>query len=160
LGHGIRGHRTLLEVSVAAILVVILIALIAPHVRCASDDARAATLLADLQTIRARLLVYRIQHQDCFPGADFVLQMTSATNIDGETSDVASQEFRFGPYLRCIPENPFSGCDRVRIVNNPGSPFLPLQQDAGWWYNAATGEFRADLTDVHKLANGMILNSL
>jgi len=160
VGKGVQNHRTLFEVCVAVLLVVVLIALIAPHVGRASDDARSVAILANLQTIRSRLQVYRIQHQDRWPGKDFVLQMTSPTSIDGEVADVPSAECCLGPYLRSIPENPYSGSDRVRVVNSPRSNFLPPQQDAGWWYNMATGEFRADLTDLHRLENGMVLTSL
>jgi type II secretory pathway pseudopilin PulG len=153
-------RRTAFEVTVAVLLLVMLIALIAPHVGGASGDARQAALLANLQKIRACLEVYRAQHRDCYPDEGFIRQMLAYSNADGETSNVASSDYPLGPYLQSIPGNSFSGICTVRIVNTPGLRHLPPQQDAGWWYNAATGEFRADLTDLHALPNGMVLNQL
>ena len=153
-------RRTAFEVTVAVLLLVMLIALIAPHVGGATDGSRRTALLANLQTIRARLEVYKMQHGDRYPDQDFIRQMLAYSNADGEMSDVASKDYPLGPYLRSIPGNSFSGICTVRIVNTPGLRHVPPQQDAGWWYNAATGEFRADLTDLHALPNGMVLNQL
>lgn len=155
-----RGRRTAFEVTVAVLLLVALIALIAPHVGGASDDARQAALLANLQTIRAHLEVYKVQHRDCYPDDNLVRQMLAYSNIEGQTSDEVSKDHPLGPYLQSIPENSFSGINKIRIVNTPGLRHVPPPQDAGWWYNAATGEFRADLTDLHTLPNGMVLNQL
>jgi type II secretory pathway pseudopilin PulG len=153
-------RRTAFEVTVAVLLLVMLIALIAPHVGGATDESRRTALLANLQTIRARLEVYKMQHGDRYPDQGFIRQMLAYSNADGEMSDVASKDYPLGPYLRSIPGNTFSGICTVRIVNTPGLRHVPPQQDAGWWYNAATGEFRADLTDLHALPNGMVLNQL
>ena len=155
-----RGRRTAFEITVAVLLLVMLIALIAPHVGGASDDARRAALLANLQTIRARLEVYKVQHGDRYPNEDFIRQMLAYSSVDGETSDEASKDHPLGPYLQSMPENPFSGISQIRIVDTPGFRHVPPRQDAGWWYNAVTGEFRADLTDLHALPNGMVLNQL
>jgi type II secretory pathway pseudopilin PulG len=155
-----RSHKLLFEISIAAILLAILGALIAPHVVGASEEARGVALLADLQTVRSRLEVYKAQHRGQYPDRDFVLQMTAYSNADGETGDARSPDHPYGPYLPAIPPNPFTQSERVRVVNSPRTRFLPPMEDAGWWYNLATGEFRADLTDVHTIADGTTLNQL
>ena len=155
-----RTRRLLFEVAVAVVLLVILFALIAPHVGQASDDARMVVLLANLQTIRSHLEVYKVQHCGRYPDKDFIRQMLCYSNSDGETSDGPAKEYPFGPYLHAIRENPFSGMAWVRVVHSPRTRYMPPQQEAGWWYNAATGEFRADLTDLHKLPNGLAFNQL
>jgi general secretion pathway protein G len=132
--------------------------------KAAADEARLSSLETNLQTIRSQLLLYKTQHNEMYPGADFGLnftpQLTQYTDFSGKTSAAASPQFPFGPYLQNLPANPFSGSRAVMIVNNPATGFHPPEKDGGWWFNAATGEFRANLTDEHKTQEGQPINGL
>jgi len=136
-----RGARafTLVEVLIVVIVLGILAAIVVPQFSTASDDANLSALRTNLQTIRAQLELYKIQHNGSYPTlASFTAQMTAGTDVTGAAGT------DFGPYLLSIPPNPFSG---VNTVTNTTPPAATL----GWFYDQATGEFRANDSAAHKL---------
>jgi len=146
---------TLVEILIVVIILGILAAIVIPQFTQASTEARISNLRTNLQTIRSQLLLYKTQHTENYPDADFVSQMTKYSDITGETSAAPSASYPFGPYLQTIPVNPISGKSTVRIVTGASTTFSATA-DGGWWFNGTTGEFRADLTtsDVHKTSDG------
>ena len=104
-------------------------------------DAKDSMLRSDLQTMRSQLELYKIQHLDHWPTlADFHSQLTGMTDPAGQPQ-VRGQEPCFGPYLRHMPKNPFSGDSTVG--NGPvGS--------SDWYYNEATGDFRPNDSADHR----------
>jgi general secretion pathway protein G len=135
----------------------------ARELKAAADEARISSLLTNLQTIRSQLLLYKTQHGEVYPGAgaaEFGPQLTRYTDFAGTTNGLASPKFPFGPYLQSVPANPFSGSNAVEIVDNAATFFTPPARDGGWWFNAATGEFRANLTNEQKTSDGTPLNGM
>lgn len=129
---------TLVEVLIVVIVLGILAAIVVPQFSTASGDANLSALTTNLQTIRAQIELYRLQHNDTYPTlASFVAQMTAGTKADGTAGT------DFGPYLLSIPPNPFSG---VSTVTNTGTPASTL----GWYYNESTGQFAANDSVAHK----------
>ena len=55
--------------------------------------------------------------------------------------------YNYGPYLEQMPNNPMTGVGTIRTTDDPSALFPPGDQNAGWWYNSATGRFYADLAD-------------
>ena len=138
---GKRGSRgfTLVEVLIVVIVLGILAAIVVPQFSRASDDANLSALKTNLQTIRAQLELYKIQHNGSYPTlAAFTAQLTAGTDITGAAGTT------YGPYLLTIPTNPFSN---VSTVTNTTPPAATL----GWFYDQATGEFRANDSAAHKL---------
>ena len=130
---------TLVEVLIVVIVLGILAAIVVPQFSTAADDANLSALTTNLQTIRAQIELYKIQHNGSYPAlATFVAQMTAGTAVDGTAGT------DFGPYLMSIPPNPYSG---VNTVTNTGTPASTL----GWYYVETTGEFRANDSAAHKL---------
>lgn len=129
---------TLVEVLIVVIVLGILAAIVVPQFSSASEDANLSALTTNLQTIRAQLELYRLQHNGNYPTlANFVAQMTAGTTVTGAAGT------DFGPYLLTIPPNPFNG---VNTVTNTGTPAANL----GWYYNETTGEFRANDSVAHR----------
>lgn len=133
---------SLVEILIVVVLLAILAAIVIPQVSNATQDARTTALLSNLQTIRSRLEVYKVQHRDRYPDERFVEQMVQYTDEAGDVNDVPDPDYPLGPYLCAIPPNPFSGDTTVEIVTGT-TPFVAPDEDGGWWYNATTGEFRA-----------------
>jgi len=152
---------TLVEILIVVIILGILAAIVIPQFTQASTEARISNLRTNLQTIRSQLLLYKTQHNENYPGDDFVDQMTTYSNAAGETSDAPDADFPFGRYLQAVPINPMSGDSTVRVVSGAATAFS-ADADAGWWFNSTTGEFRADLTtsDEHATADGTQFNEL
>ena len=150
---------TLVEILIVVIILGILAAIVIPQFTQASTDARISNLRTNLQTIRSQLLLYKTQHLDAYPGATFVGQMTTYSDISGGVATAPDATHTFGPYLQAIPMNPISNLNAVRIVTGGTTVFAAPTTDGGWWYNSTTGEFRADLTDTWTAPDGSKYNT-
>ncbi len=119
---------TLVEILIVVVILGILAAIVIPQFTGASTEAKESALVSDLQSIRSQIELYKIQHNDTLPGeiidaatgnitaatdVSFVTALASKTdqygNVDPGGGDPAV--YRFGPYMRTIPENPFSASD-------------------------------------------------
>jgi general secretion pathway protein G len=138
-------------------------------VAAAGREARTSNLKTNLQTVRSQMLLYKVQHNEQYPGSSkdpslFAKQMTMYTDISGQTADRPAPSTNidslhpFGPYLQKVPENSFSGKSTVVVVEGATTAFSPPREDGGWWLNATTGEFRANLTDSWTAEDGTRLN--
>ena len=130
-----RKGFTLVEILIVVIILGILAAVVIPQFTEASNDARAAALDSDLQTVRSQIELWKIQHLDAIPGnIDGVTmqdQLTEKTAQDGTLNAAGA----FGPYLQSFPVNPYTNTNTVGAATLAGQ---------GWIYDKATGEFTAD----------------
>ena len=124
---------TLVEILIVVVILGILAAIVIPQFTEASTEARESALLSDLQTIRSQIELYKIQHIDTLPTlANFVAAMTTETDING-AAWVTGAGQKFGPYMRKIPDNPFTTNNAV------AAPAAAVD----WSYVEATGAFAA-----------------
>ncbi len=133
---------TLVEILIVVIILGILAAIVVPQFTSAASESREQSLKANLFRIRQQLQVYKEQHNGNWPplGADgqgFIDHMTRASNANGALGDPGAAGYPFGPYLTRIPANPETGFDTV------GNGAIG---SSDWYYNEATGEFRANNT--------------
>ena len=128
---------TLVEVLIVVIVLGILAAIVVPQFSSASEDATLSALQTTLQTMRAQLELYKLQHTGTYPTlAAFTAQMTAQTNISGAAGT------DFGPYILAVPVNPFTNVST--LTTNAASA------GQGWYYNETTGEFRANDSVAHR----------
>jgi len=135
---------TLVEIMIVVIILGILAAIVIPQVSSASVEARENMLRENLRILRVQIACYMVQHHDTAPGYpggdtsqapttdDFVAQLTRFTDAWGNTSDVRTAEFCYGPYLREIPENPVSQTSDIVILGEDEA--LPAGNRSGWLY--------------------------
>jgi len=150
---------TLAEILIVVIVLGILAAIVLPHFTQASTEARISNLKTNLQTVRGQVELYHSQHRDTNPGPAFIDQMTLVSDISGETVSSPDYTQKFGPYLKSMPVNPMSNLNTVRIVTGATTAFAAPTTDGGWWYNATSGEFRADLKDSWQDSDGAKFNT-
>lgn len=132
-----RRGFTLVEVLIVVIILGILAAIVVPQFSNASTDAKLTALKANLQTIRAQIQLYKLQHNDNYPAlATFSDQMTLASKADGTTAALGTAGYNLGPYLQAIPSNPYTGTNDVSAD--------AIASNKAWYYNATTGVFRAN----------------
>jgi len=156
-----RKGFTLVEILIVVIILGILAAIVIPQFTEASGEARVSNLMTNLQTIRSQLLLYKTQHLEKLPasaagedGDDFAAQMTQYTDVDGAVNATPDSDFPYGPYLQTIPVNPVSGSNTVVVEPLAANGFTVPGADGGWWFNTASGQFRANLTDERTATDG------
>jgi general secretion pathway protein G len=150
---------TLVEILIVVIILGILAAIVIPQFTEASSEARVSNLMTNLQTMRSQLLLYKTQHLEHYPtddssGNTFAQQMTQYSDVDGGVSATPSSSYPYGPYLQSIPVNPISSSKTVVVETDAATTFAAPDADGGWWFNSATGELRANLTDVRLASDG------
>ncbi len=110
---------TLVEILIVVVILGILAAIVIPQFTNASTTARAGSLQSQLQTIRAQLELYRVQHNDIYPN------MIADGNV---WTDLTVAAGGFGPYLQAAPINPFTNTSDMSAAGN-----------TAWRYTDATG---------------------
>lgn len=135
-----RTGFTLVEILIVVIILGILAAIVIPQFTEASNDARAAALASDLQTVRSQVELYKVQHLEVLPTAAIINELTQKTDADG----TINASGRYGPYLMKFPTNPYTDTATVETgVLAPGGG------NFGWYYNTDTGKLSPD-DDAHK----------
>ena len=144
---------TLVEILIVVIILGILAAVVIPQFTEASNDARAAAMASDLQTVRSQVELYKVQHLEQTPdlnelGAadtpNFTARLTDKTDQDGKI-DAAGV---YGPYLHKFPTNPFISGDTADEVTF-GVVACPGDGASGWYFRTDTGKFSPNDSD-HK----------
>ena len=158
---------TLVEILIVVIILGILAAIVIPQFTEASQEARVGNVVTNLQTMRSQLLLYKTQHLENYPADgvgeghdEFEDEMCNYTDITGATNPTPADAFPYGPYLTSVPVNPMSDDDTVTVTQTPDALFVVPAADGGWWFNAVTGEFHANLTDDHVTLDNTPLNQL
>jgi len=138
---------TLVEILIVVVILGILAAIVIPQFTEASTEAKLSSLCSDLQTVRSQIELYKVQHNDAMPGTaagvSFTKAMTGGTTLAGAIDGTAP--FDYGPYLQCIPKNPFTDINTVETGTG-----APGGGSHGWYFNTTTGAFNPD-DDAHKL---------
>ena len=125
---------TLVEVLWVIMFLGLLSAIVMPQFADATTDAKMSNLAKNLQSVRAQLELYRLQHNNAYP-TDIAAQLTSKTDVDGTINASGA----LGPYMQFFPANRFID-DPANAVATGGAA------GDGWSYTAATGAFLANST--------------
>ena len=143
--HSRRQAFSLIEVLMVVATLAIIAGVVLPQVGSALDDAKHSAMLSHLHEMSNAIQRYRIDHDGMPPdllSARGLPQLTSKTNIDGDTGTGA--EYSYGPYMvDGIPENPLNKSRSVFRVNT--APPSNLQSRVGWAYHPDTGQIWAGL---------------
>ena len=147
-----RSGFTLVEIVIAAAIILLLAGMVVPVFDGAVADAEAASTRQVLERARTAVNFYSFQHQDQLPGLDggiwsaqtFLDQLRMATDEDGETADPGTPGFPYGPYLTDdLGTNPFNDLGTIMLIA-PGEAMLSPDDSSGWVFFGATGDFRAN----------------
>ena len=116
---GNRPGFTLIEILIVVIILGILAAIVIPQFANSSKEAKQASLVTTVQTLRSQVALFRLQHNDFLPGvvpvvgsgatfdqATFWNQLTMYSDVTGVTNAARSNTYDKGPYMQSIPKNP------------------------------------------------------
>lgn len=140
----IAAHRrgfTLVEILIVVVILGILAAIVLPQFTSAADQSRRSAMEQDIHRIRQQIQVYAAQHNGKFPtdATTFADQMTLVSNVEGETAALGTAGYSLGPYLREIPNNPFTSNNGIGDGEAGTSD---------WYY--VDGDFRANDNETHR----------
>jgi len=145
---------TLVEILIVVVILGILAAIVIPQFTGASTEAKESSLVSNLQSMRSQIELFKIQHNDLLPGeildnatgtitpataVSFVNAMCKKTDQYGNVGTGAT--YRFGPYMKKIPVNPFSNATGTTVaglaeegaqVAASASKLAAGGNDAGW----------------------------
>jgi prepilin-type N-terminal cleavage/methylation domain-containing protein len=155
-----RPAFSLLELIIVIVIIAIIAAIAVPRLSTGTANTKTQALLSSLQEVRDRIDAYAAEHGGKFPDLRFVEQMTQYTDEPGNVSEKPDPKYPFGPYLAKIPVNPYSNSNSIRFLLSAGQSLGARQQDRGWTYNVATGEFNPDLADARVTDAGTPMNKL
>jgi len=137
-----RKAFTLVEILIVVVILGILAAIVVPQFSNASTQAKESALQQDLYRMRSQIELYRNEHSGDTPVlADFIDQMTLASNDVGDTAPRNTPGYPFGPYLPSMPENPFT--DTIPISDGAVGT-------SAWYYDQATGDLYPNDTAEHR----------
>jgi general secretion pathway protein G len=134
-----RRGFTLIEILIVVMILGILAAIVIPQFTNASKEARQASLVSVVQSLRSQVALYKLQHNDNLPGfvstgaaafvsgepavagdpptADsFWAQMTLFSDVTGKTkaSSDAANGFIYGPYMQSVAVNSLTNNSTVK----------------------------------------------
>lgn len=139
-----RNAFTLIEVLIVVIIMAVLAATVIPQFASSTKDAKESSLKFNLQTMRSQIELYKNHHLGNAPTlANFVKQMTEASDVDGATNGSNSPDAThpYGPYLAEIPANSLNGSKTIE--DGTGAAVVGT---GGWQYDQATGKIYANST--------------
>ncbi len=139
------------DVLIVIALMALLAAAAGPRFTKACGERRLPAMVDDLHRMRCQIELYRIEHGGLLPG-----QTTPGGDVTCDAFINALTEpgsVRAAPYLREIPANPFiadDAADDITIVNCMATGPCGGGH-TGWWFNVASGEFRANDSRFHSV---------
>ncbi len=125
---------TLIEILIVVVILGILAAIVIPRFANASKDAKRAALSSQLNSVRAQIQLYIIEHGDQKP------PNLPLNNWSDLTNQTVFQGVNRGPYLPSIPVNPLNGFTNVAVVNaDPTWGDAVAGANIGFVYNTSNG---------------------
>jgi prepilin-type N-terminal cleavage/methylation domain-containing protein len=147
-----RSGFSLIELVIVVVIIGIIAAIAIPRLSRGASGAADSALLGNLSVLRNAIDLYATEHGGTYPAlATFETQLTQFTDSSGATSATKTATHIYGPYLRKVPTLPVgpSGYkNSVTVVD--GSSGTPGTAAGAWFYNAASGDLKANLADSEK----------
>ncbi len=142
---------SIMDILMTMALVTLIAASSAPRFSKAAAENRLSAMVDALHTVRCQIEIYRLEHGGLLPGQD---DSEAGVSADAFVKCMTKKDTAGrGPLLKAIPANPFfhgDAADDVTCVNAMDA--MPTgEEGTGWWFNAATGHFRACDSRFHSV---------
>lgn len=124
---------TLVEILIVVVILGILAAIVVPQFTKASEDAQTGNVVTQLQTVRSQVELFRVRNNGNYP----------ALTASGTSPNFGWDALVGTNFMRACPINPRTGT--ATITAGTAAPTAKANSgDAGWVYDAATGNVWAN----------------
>ncbi len=153
------GGFSLIELVIVVVIIGIIGAIAVPRMSRGAKGASDSALRGDLRVLRDAFEFFATEHGGDYPdGADLPNALTaySSARFD-DLSATKTTTHIYGPYLRAVPKLPV-GANKGKNTFASSAPGASVVS-AGWYYNPANGEVRANCADSEKDDAGVAYNT-
>lgn len=150
---------SLIELVIVVVIIGIIAAIAIPRLSRGSAGAADSAVSGNLAVLRNAIDLYATEHGGSYPAlATFDTQLTQFTDAAGAVSATKTSTAIYGPYLRKVPPLPV-GANKNSVVVVDGSTGTAGAAAGGWFYNASTGDVKANCPDAEVDAAGKKYNT-
>jgi type II secretory pathway pseudopilin PulG len=142
------------ELLIVVSILGILAAVVLPEFQGHQQKAKETQIKATLKSLRDIIELYAINHNGTPPGytngittvnpsgITVIVQLQYYTTLDGKVNGSKTATYRYGPYLKKFPANPFNKLTNITIVPDGSTfPTTPAAE-CGWMYQGSTKTLR------------------
>jgi general secretion pathway protein G len=150
---------SLIELVIVVVIIAIIGAIAIPRMSRGAAGASDSALVGDLAVLRNAIDLYSTEHNGTFPAlATISDQLTMFTDSSGATSATKDTTHIYGPYLRRVPALPL-GANKGLSTFVDGSTGSAGAASGAWFYNASTGDLKANCPDTETDATSKKYNT-
>jgi len=140
---------SLIELVIVVVIIGIIGAIAVPRMSRGAKGASDSAVTANLTVLRNALDLYSTEHGGSYPTfgnmPNALLQFTDNTATATPNPTKTAPDI-YGPYIRAIPNLPV-GDDKGKNAFTATAPAAVAASGFGWYYNATTGEVKANVKD-------------
>jgi prepilin-type N-terminal cleavage/methylation domain-containing protein len=156
-----RNGFSLIELVVVVVIIGVLAAIAIPRLSRGATGAADSAVSGNLAVLRNAIDLFATEHGGTYPSlATFDAQLTQYTDAAGTASATKTATAIYGPYLRKVPPLSVGGTgykNATTVVD--GSTGTPGTAAGAWFYNATTGDIKANLAAGVADASGKDYNT-
>jgi general secretion pathway protein G len=133
-----RKGFSLIELVVVVVIIAIIGAIAIPRMSRGAAGANDSAVIQDLTTMRSALDLYAQEHGGTYPSttpATLLLQLTTYTDINGNTNATKDTVHIYGPYLKSVPNLPVGTNKGLNTITGTGPAGTGT---FGWYYDGTS----------------------
>lgn len=154
-----RHGFSLIELVIVVVIIGIIAAIAIPRLSRGSAGAADAAVAGNLAVLRNAIDLYATEHGGTYPTfASFGNQLTQYSDATGTVSATKTATAIYGPYLRKVPPLPV-GANKNSLVIVDGTSGSAGASAGAWFYNASSGDIKANCPDTEVDAAGKKYNT-
>jgi len=132
---------SLVELMIVLAILGIMAAIVLPHFRSQSTQAKEAVTKDHLRMLRGAIELYAAQNKGVppgYPGND--------VGSDPDSASFYQQTVLSGNYYKKMPANPFNNLDTMNVIGNSEAFPAEATGEYGWIYQPTTMTIKLDWT--------------